>query len=163
MILAILLALSCGSERTQVKDLLDGVQLHNSGRTTVESLIKLPAPKWSNTGHRTAHEFSIVVIDTMVLRYHKEADQDLHLVLKGESGLTMIAEIPSPECVATSPWANSIKSAREQFLKIYRPGVCVRLTGVIFFDKLHGQDGVAIQGVELHPVLRVELLKCSNA
>lgn len=159
MIFAILLALSCGSERTQVKDLLDGVKLHNSGQTTVENLIKLPAPRWSNSGPRTDHEFSIVTIDTTVLRYHKEADQDLHLVLKGDSGLTMIAEIPSPECAATSPWAGSMKTAREQFLKIYRPGVRVRLMGVIFFDKIHGQDGVAVQGVELHPVLRIEVLK----
>jgi hypothetical protein len=34
----------------------------------------------------------------------------------------------------------------------------IRLTGLIFFDKLHGQAGVAPNGVELHPILKVEAL-----
>ena len=32
----------------------------------------------------------------------------------------------------------------------------VRITGVGFFDYLHGQRGVAPNGIELHPVLDVE-------
>jgi hypothetical protein len=32
----------------------------------------------------------------------------------------------------------------------------VRVTGVGFFDFLHGQRGVAPNGIELHPVLEVE-------
>ena len=32
----------------------------------------------------------------------------------------------------------------------------VRITGVGFFDYLHGQRGVAPNGIELHPVLGVE-------
>jgi hypothetical protein len=31
----------------------------------------------------------------------------------------------------------------------------VRITGVGFFDYIHGQHGVAPNGVELHPVLNV--------
>jgi hypothetical protein len=35
----------------------------------------------------------------------------------------------------------------------------VRITGVGFFDKVHGQMGVAqLNGIELHPVLKVEFL-----
>jgi len=30
------------------------------------------------------------------------------------------------------------------------------VTGVLFFDKLHGQLGVAPNGVELHPVISPE-------
>jgi hypothetical protein len=35
------------------------------------------------------------------------------------------------------------------------PGFCSRaqITGVAFFDFLHGQTGVAPNGIELHPVL----------
>jgi len=33
-----------------------------------------------------------------------------------------------------------------------------RLTRVIFFDKLHGQVGVAPNGVELHSIVKVEAL-----
>jgi len=32
----------------------------------------------------------------------------------------------------------------------------VRVTGVGFFDYVHGQSGVAPNGIELHPVLDVE-------
>jgi len=32
----------------------------------------------------------------------------------------------------------------------------VRITGVGFFDYIHGQRGVAPNGIELHPVLDVE-------
>ena len=35
----------------------------------------------------------------------------------------------------------------------------VRITGVGFFDKVHGQMGVSqLNGIELHPVLKVEFL-----
>lgn len=34
-----------------------------------------------------------------------------------------------------------------------------RITGVGFFDKVHGQMGVSqLQGIELHPVLKIEWL-----
>ena len=32
----------------------------------------------------------------------------------------------------------------------------VRITGVGFFGYIHGQRGVALNGIELHPVLDVE-------
>jgi hypothetical protein len=34
----------------------------------------------------------------------------------------------------------------------------VRVTGVGFFDKIHGQTGAAPNGIELHPVLGIEFL-----
>jgi hypothetical protein len=39
------------------------------------------------------------------------------------------------------------------------PATPVRVTGVGFFDKIHGQMGVAsLNGIELHPILRIEFL-----
>jgi hypothetical protein len=35
--------------------------------------------------------------------------------------------------------------------------------GVAFFDVLHSQSGVAPNGIELHPVLRVDGLTCTGA
>ncbi len=37
-----------------------------------------------------------------------------------------------------------------------RKTITVRVTGVVFFDRIHGQDGVAPNGVELQPVLGIE-------
>jgi hypothetical protein len=38
--------------------------------------------------------------------------------------------------------------------------VRVTVTGVAFFDILHGQEGVASNGVELHPILAIEFRRC---
>ena len=34
------------------------------------------------------------------------------------------------------------------------------LTGIGFFDVIHGQSGVAPNGIELHPVIRADALRC---
>src|SRR5262249_43728400 len=39
----------------------------------------------------------------------------------------------------------------------------ITLTGVGFFDLLHGQSGVAPNGIELHPVLSVVSISCALA
>lgn len=155
MLVASLLALYCGSERTPVKDALDGARLHRAGLTTVEKLAALPRPTWHDRAPRTKDEAQIVEVVVTVLRWHKEADQDWHLVVAGDSGRTMIAEIPSPECAARSPYAKLIAKARAEFTRLYRPGAKLRIAGAVFLDHPHRQDGRAANDVELHPVLGV--------
>jgi hypothetical protein len=79
-----------------------------------------------------------------------EADLDHHLVLRSGSR-TMIAETPSPFCTkeATATRRKQMIAARNA------ARVCAkaRVVGVAFFDFLHGQTGVARNGIELHPVL----------
>jgi hypothetical protein len=155
-LIAILLALTCGVGRQPVKDLLDSPHLQRAGVATVEQLAALRPPRWRSAAPRSAQERQVVEVTAMVLRYHREADQDLHLVLQGSTGTTMIAELPAPACTIGSPYAAQMKAARTRFLRLFRPGVRLRLTGVVFFDKAHRQDGVARNGVELHPLLAVE-------
>lgn len=155
-VLAILLALTCGSARHPVKDLLDQPHLQRAGAATVEQLAQLRPPRWRNTAPRSAQERYVVEVTATVLRYHRESDGDLHLVLLGESGATMIAELPAPGCVDGSQYAAQMKAARMQFLRLYRPGVRLRLAGVLFFDKRNHGDGAAQNGIELHPLLSVE-------
>src|SRR5438093_789418 len=85
----------------------------------------------------------------------------------------MIVEIPSPDCVGPqSPFQSGIQHARDQFeaarteldptlhqhndFKVAQPPIPVQITGVGFFDKLHGQRGLAPNGIELHPVLDIQ-------
>jgi len=42
-----------------------------------------------------------------------------------------------------------------RYIRLRKP-IKVRVTGVVFFDRVHGQIGVAPNGVELHPVLDIE-------
>jgi len=85
--------------------------------------------------------------------------------------LTMIVEIPSPNC------ANACRSGHSPGLcgssngadaALWRanlepfsslPLVLVSVTGTAFFDFLHGQTGVAADGIELHLVLRIQFLE----
>ncbi|MDQ3817288.1 MAG: Ig-like domain-containing protein, partial [Acidobacteriota bacterium] len=95
-----------------------------------------------------------------------------HIVLQDNHGHTIIAEIPSPACVLTptSPrqlvsglFSSGIATAREKFDARFNAttffqtaNVPVRVKGVAFFDFIHGQTGVAPNGIELHPVLDID-------
>ncbi|HEY2323273.1 MAG TPA: hypothetical protein VGJ82_10480 [Thermoanaerobaculia bacterium] len=96
-------------------------------------------------------------------KYARESDSDYHLVIQDGSGRTMIVEIPSPNCVgAGSPFITGIRNARNEFdakltattsFKTVSAPVAIR--GVGFWDFLHGQTGVAPNGIEIHPVLDI--------
>jgi hypothetical protein len=38
------------------------------------------------------------------------------------------------------------------------PSTPARVTGIRFFDRMHGQTGVAPNVIELHPILKIEWL-----
>ena len=73
----------------------------------------------------------------------------------------MIAEIPAPDCTGSqSPWLGRIADSRAAFDarfsstdRYQQTTTEVTITGVGYFDRTHGQRGVATNGVELHPVL----------
>jgi hypothetical protein len=76
----------------------------------------------------------------------------------------MIAEIPSPSCVSTkSLWKPQIRRARRSVTSRYiithdswtHIRRYVTIKGLGFFDEIHGQTGVAPNGIELHPVTRI--------
>ena len=103
--------------------------------------------------------------------YKKESDVDYHIVIQDDHGNTMVTEIPSPACIVTSaaprvpalsPFTPGISIARGKFDAKFAAtqffqtaNVPVRITGVGFFDFLHGQTGVAPNGIELHPILDI--------
>ena len=72
---------------------------------------------------------------------------------------TSIQQMSMPEAPLsfTTPLEND--SAPQQAFKTQVPPTRARLTGVGFFDKVHGQMGVSqSNGIELHPVLKIEWL-----
>ena len=97
------------------------------------------------------------------LVHHRDKKKLQFLVLRDGQGRTMIAEIPAPPCVGRiSPERNKIVAARGWFNQHYdatsdfkAAGQQVIVAGVGFFDYLHGQTGVAPNGIELHPVVAV--------
>ncbi|HEX6513281.1 MAG TPA: hypothetical protein VF157_13340 [Chloroflexota bacterium] len=99
----------------------------------------------------------------------QETDFDIHLAisLPEDPSQTMIAEFPRKECggaVNSFKWQD-MATARDSFtgacgqpepIKFIRLQGSASITGVAFFDEIHGQTGVAPNGIELHPVLHVE-------
>jgi hypothetical protein len=76
----------------------------------------------------------------------------------------MIVEFPDPRCVDSAFRRPQIRRARDQMLNNCGPISSsdftalkgrVRVRGVGFWDEIHGQTGVAPNGIELHPVLSI--------
>ncbi len=159
---------SCGVERWSVKTGTDAdaskITLQSTTPTTISSLTSLPAPSSLPADNRVQPtETTVYQLNVTLTEYKLEDDSDYHLVLSDGSGHTMIAEIPDPTCVGSgSPLLSSIQKARSEFDAKYTPttsfktaNVPVTVTGVGFFDFLHGQTGVSPNGIELHSVLDI--------
>jgi len=163
----------CGTERWPVKTLTDADRAHvnlTPAPTTVAQLLSLPAPAQRPANARVAPtEETTFQIDAVLIGWKLEGDRDLHLVIAdaAEPTRTMIAEVPSTTCdhVCSSSHVEQFEAARAALIAKFGTPTSsfhrfstpqpITVTGVGFFDFLHGQTGVAPNGVELHPVLEV--------
>lgn len=160
----------CGVERWPVKTLNDAdrerVRLHDTVNTMIEALVALQRPAILPADARAdSVELTVYRVEARLLFLFTEQDHDYHLVLASpqDATITMIAEVPDPACAGAcaSGFAEVYARVRQKLLdhlnsaqSLARP--LVRITGVGFFDYIHGQRGVAPNGIELHPVLAVE-------
>lgn len=156
----------CGKERAAVKHTVDGaaslIPLLPI-RTTIPKLVALPVPS-SVTGPDSAravpeesHIYKIT--GTLLTLVKSESDGDLHMVLRStiDPSKTMIVESIPSSCAAGSPFINQITSARSTVLALENSlPHKITITGIGYFDFIHGQTGVAPNGIELHPVLSVQ-------
>jgi hypothetical protein len=158
----------CGVERWSVKTGTDAdvglVNLNSTTNTTIASMRAFPTPSTIPSNNRISPEETTVwVINATLTLYKLETDSDYHIVIQDSSGNTMITEIPSPSCVgAGSPFLPGITNARNEFnakftatTSFQTANIPVKVTGVGMFDFLHGQTGVAPNGIELHPILDI--------
>jgi hypothetical protein len=154
-------ASGCGIERWAVKTLTDpeanAVKL-SPVDSTIAKLVAFPAPV-SPTDRIAPVETTTYRLKVIMDSFKQEADSDIHLAVHDAAGHSMIVEFPSPSCDQGSLVAAKIKTARDAFVKkAGQPTSSFRnisgtatVEGVGFFDKLHGQRGVAPNGIELHP------------
>src|SRR5712692_670840 len=161
-------AASCGVERWSVKTGTDpDAGLVNTAAVTRSSVAAMDAqPKPSSlpaNARIMPTETTVYSITATLTLFKLEDDSDYHLVLTDTVGDTMIVETPLPACVGDkSPFKSAIASTRAKFDAAYTAttsfktaNVPVTVTGVGFFDLLHGQTGVAPNGIELHPLLDI--------
>src|SRR5438552_3136826 len=161
-------AATCGVERWSVKTGTDpDAGLVNTAAVTTTSIAAMDAQARPSSlpanARLTPTETTVYSISATLTLYKFETDSDYHLVLTDSVGNTMIVEIPLPVCVGdTSPFKSAITATRAKFDAAYTAttsfktaNIPVTVTGVGFFDFLHGQTGVAPNGIELHPLLDI--------
>ena len=157
---------TCGTERWKVKVGTDpdalSVDLLHPTRTTIAALRSLVAPGVLPEANRILPtETTVFVANGIIHVYKLEDDVDYHTVFQDPDGNTIVTEIPSPACDGTtSPFDSAIAAVRAKFdarftatTSFQTADVSVQIKGVGFFDLVHGQTGVAPNGIELHPIL----------
>ncbi len=158
---------SCGVERWSVKTGTDADAFQVGSipqSTTIATMRSWPAPSATPANSRVApYETTVWTINATLTQYKLESDSDYHLVIRDQSGNTIVTEIPFPGCVGSgSPFGVSIANARAKFDAMFTPdgnfqfvSVPVQITGVAMFDFPHGQTGAAPNGIEIHPILDI--------
>jgi hypothetical protein len=163
-------ALQCGVWRWPVKTLSDTAASqvdYTPKATSVRHLRTLSAPSsLSETTPRLKPvEYQTWTVRAKLVTAVMEDDHDYHVVIRVPTSpkKTMIVEFPYTSCngARQSSKRAEMKHARNQF-----ESLCgsvgssfvdlrgrVTVTGVGFWDEIHGQTGVAPNGIELHPVL----------
>ena len=156
----------CNSERWSIKTGTDAgassINLNSPTSTTIANLTAIPAPASIPDEQRIQPtETTLWTLSATLVKFIHAYDADYHMVFMDSAGRTMIAEIPDPNCVGPgSPFAAGIAHARAQFDAKFTAtedfqtvNVPVQITGVGFFDYQEGQEGVAPNAIELHPII----------
>jgi hypothetical protein len=161
-------SVACGTERWSIKTGTDAgaknIDLGTISPVTVHEMVSFPKPaSLPPTTRIQPVETSYVRLTATLKEYKAEDDGDVHMVLTSGAD-HMIAEIPNQHCVATSVWRDQIDATREAFNTRFNPstswkfsGKTITITGIGFYDFIHGQTGVAANGIEVHPVLSLSV------
>jgi hypothetical protein len=168
----------CGVERWPVKTLSDpdaGEVNFHPKTTTVGALRSKPAPAIGfSTPRISGVETTTYKVRAKLIEYALEDDRDIHLVISSPSNKakTMIVEFPDPSCPGArdSRKKRAMRHARAALVAACgAPSTSFHdlhgkatITGVGFFDVKHGQNGVAPNAIELHPVLGFAKAVCSK-
>lgn len=159
---------ACGVERWSVKTGTDpqapSVVLSTYVSSTIYNFHQSTRPSsLPANGRVSPRETTQYRLSGTLTKYVREADSDYHLVIRDGSGRTMIVELPASNCVgAGSPFGPGIARARQQFdarftatTSFKTTSTPVTIKGIGFWDYIHGQTGVAPNGIEVHPVLDI--------
>ena len=158
----------CGEWRWPVKTLSDPdrkkVRFSPRRRTIAQFRRRTPPSNLgASTPRTTKVEFHTWTLHAKPRKAKIEGDGDIHLIIVAPKHphRTMIVEFPKRSCVAAPFKRKQIAGARRRFINncgsmsgawAYLKG-SVDVRGVGFWDSVHGQTGVAPNGIELHPVL----------
>jgi hypothetical protein len=126
---------------------------------TIAELVRVPRPQ---TTFPQRSRVPGVELQTFQLRarfvsaHTQDDDSDIHVIVRDLDvpEAMLVAEIPHPGCTADERLARVYDEARRALRTVPRDAI-IEIVGLGFFDTLHGQRGMAPNGLEIHPVLRL--------
>ena len=171
---------TCGVERWPVKTLSDKrVKLvkFRPHKTSIAKLRSRVAPDvGTSTPRIKGAETRTFRVRAQLIEFKSEDDRDVHLVIgwPADPSKTMIVEFPDTTCPGARKSPKKGKMAKARRALETACGIppsssfahltgTATVTGVGFFDILHGQTGVAPNGIELHPVLGFASSSCKRS
>jgi hypothetical protein len=148
----------CGTERWPVKVGTDSTNTMvnlNYQLTTVASLVALPTETTTATTRQYPPELQTYEIKNVKVTYTTlESDGDYHIAVQDTTGAHMVTEIPCPSCATGSLFYCNITHARAAYeATATKVGDTVTIIGIGMYDPPHGQNGAAVNNLELHPIL----------
>lgn len=159
----------CGIERWHVKILTDAASANiiwTPVTTTIAEQNAFPKITVNEDTTRMSFEDTVVSLACRIVAFKREYDKDIHLILVDAAQDSMIGEIPGTSCaeVAASPHASDFEAAATwvsnnlgtpttDFKHVSKS---VTITGVLFQDFAHGQDGHSKNYREVHPVTKIQ-------
>ncbi len=160
---------ACGVERWPEKTLQDARARRvnfKPVRTTVDRLRRIPVSRDAQGYRKAPVETTTYRVRARLVSAKSEDDGDVHLVIASLTHVnrTMIVEFPSASCMsrASATAKRKMRAAHTSFDRhcgstsgsFHALRGTATIDGVGFFDFIHGQTGVAPNGIELHPVIR---------
>lgn len=132
-----------------------------------------PNKKELTKGKRANAEKVKVTLIANIIATGMEDDGDYHLVMEDlKEAKTLIAEIPNPETETLRDFKNlqnDYEIARNEIdslvgkptsnVKPLHKKVKASVTGFIFFDKRSHGNGHTLSGLEIHPIIKLKVLK----
>ena len=165
-------AQDCGVERWKIKTLSDPdtlfINFSKVVNTSIHEQVALVRPS-INRNSRHISERTVLELKCSIVGYKREAgDKDIHIILEDEeTEETLVAELPSSRCSAINLTSRSklffelekwfvtnIGYPTSNFVYL-KKHIHVIITGIGYFDYVHGQIGMAPNGREIHPVLGI--------
>lgn len=122
-------------------------------------------------------ETTVYKVPALLMSMKREDDKDIHLVIADPKiGGSMIVEFPDASCTigASEARRTEMQTALQALATACDgvPGLTstkvvtlrgkATFSGVGFFDLIHGQGGVATNGIELHPVVGFTEASCKK-
>ena len=175
---------SCGVQRWHIKTLGDAY-VHTINWTpklvNVSDLTTAPVPanydQYNDTTRYAPYETQAYRVRAVLVGWKTETDHDYHMVIAdvNNPNVTMIIEPPDPNCSSACDggFANYFSSVRQKLVNCFgnppssftnfKSGIVVDVTGVAEFDALHGQTGVAPNGIEIHPLMSINFISGAPA